>query len=169
MLSSPPLTKVPESTLVARFQDCDPFGHLNNARYIDYFLNAREEHLAAHYGLHLYEHTKQTSEGWVVTNTQISYLRPVGVMEEVLIRTCLLQFSDTSLTVEGVMLDPKTFKVKSVCWMQFTYVSLATGRTIKHPDDLISIFTNVVIEDVFATGFPVRVEALRKTTSVKTA
>ena len=163
MLSSLSLTKVPESTLVARFQDCDPFGHLNNARYIDYFLNAREEHLAAHYGLHLYEHTKQTNEGWVVTNTQISYLRPVGVMEEVLIRTCLVQFSDTNLTVEGVMLDPKTFKLKSVCWMQFTYVSLATGRTIKHPDDLIAVFSNVIIEDVFAAGFPARVEVLRKT------
>ena len=30
---------------MTRFSDCDPFGHLNNARYIDYFINAREDHL----------------------------------------------------------------------------------------------------------------------------
>lgn len=38
-----------ESIAVARFQDCDPFSHLNNARYIDYFLNAREDQLALFY------------------------------------------------------------------------------------------------------------------------
>ena len=32
--------------MTVRFQDCDPFGHLNNARYIDYFLNARQDQIA---------------------------------------------------------------------------------------------------------------------------
>jgi YbgC/YbaW family acyl-CoA thioester hydrolase len=169
MLSSLSRTRVPESTLVARFQDCDPFGHLNNARYLDYFLNAREEHLAQHYDFHIYEHTKQTNEGWVVTNTQISYLRPVGVMEEVLVRTCLLQFTDTTITIEGVMLDPKTLKLKSLCWMQFTYVSLATGRAITHPETLLALFKDVIIEEeVVTAGFPARVESLRKSTTLKT-
>jgi acyl-CoA thioester hydrolase len=169
MLASPSLVKVPESTMTARFPDCDPLGHLNNARYIDYFLNAREEHLADHYGLHLYQRTKQTNETWVVTNTQISYLRPVGVMEEVLIRTCLLQFTDSTLTVEGVMLDPNSHKLKSLCWMQFTYISLATARTIKHPDDLMALFGDVVMDaDIIAAGFPSRVESLRKSVTLKT-
>ena len=169
MLSSPVLTKMPESMMVARFQDCDPFGHLNNARYLDYFLNAREEHLAQHYNFHIYDHTKQTNEGWVVTNTQISYLRPVGVMEEVLVRTCLLQFTDTTITIEGVMLDPKMLKLKSLCWMQFTYVSLATGRSITHPKTLLTLFKDVIIgEEVITGGFPARVESLRKSTALKT-
>ena len=30
--------KTPESTRIVRFQDCDPYGHLNNAKYIDYLL-----------------------------------------------------------------------------------------------------------------------------------
>jgi acyl-CoA thioester hydrolase len=36
MINAPILSKELESTAVIRFQDCDPFGHLNNARYIDY-------------------------------------------------------------------------------------------------------------------------------------
>jgi acyl-CoA thioester hydrolase len=35
------LEKVPESEALIRFPDCDPFNHLNNSRYIDYFINAR--------------------------------------------------------------------------------------------------------------------------------
>ena len=54
-----------ESTAVIRFQDCDPFGHLNNARYIDYFLNARQDQIAAAYGLALYEPGAQPRKaGW---------------------------------------------------------------------------------------------------------
>ena len=36
-----PLEKNPESKVVVRFPDCDPFNHLHNSRYIDYYLNAR--------------------------------------------------------------------------------------------------------------------------------
>ena len=32
------MEKVLKSRAKVRFQDCDPFNHLNNARYIDYFL-----------------------------------------------------------------------------------------------------------------------------------
>ena len=47
------LPKNPESTYVIKFQDCDPLGHLNNVRYLDLFLNAREEHTMQHYALNL--------------------------------------------------------------------------------------------------------------------
>ena len=39
MTTEQTLPKELESEVVARFQDCDPFGHLNNARYMDYFIN----------------------------------------------------------------------------------------------------------------------------------
>ncbi len=38
--------KTPEvltSQAIIRFQDCDPYAHLNNGRYLDYFMNARED------------------------------------------------------------------------------------------------------------------------------
>ncbi|WP_192348725.1 hypothetical protein [Algoriphagus sp. Y33] len=41
LISTFPVEKIPESNSVIRFQDYDPFNHLNNARYIDYFINAR--------------------------------------------------------------------------------------------------------------------------------
>ena len=37
------------SKAVIRFQDCDPLKHLNNAKYFDYFFNAREDQVATIY------------------------------------------------------------------------------------------------------------------------
>ena len=43
-----------ESKVLIRFSDCDPFNHLNNARYIDYFINAREDQLLANINFNIY-------------------------------------------------------------------------------------------------------------------
>lgn len=160
------LVTMPESLVIARFSDCDPFGHLNNARYLDYFLNAREDHLALHYNFPLFAHTQKHQAGWVVTHTEISYLRPVMVTEEVVIRTCLINFSDSEITVEGAILDKANRKLKALCWMQFTYVSLQNGRTITHADDLRQLFSSVQLDQsIFENGFLARVDALRKPVS----
>jgi acyl-CoA thioester hydrolase len=67
----------PITDVTIRFQDCDPFGHLNNARYIDYFINVREDHLLEHYNLDIFERQKQSNKNWVISKTKISYLFPV--------------------------------------------------------------------------------------------
>ena len=58
---TPPSDTLPqelESTTHIRFQDCDPFGHLNNAQYLDYFMNAREDHLLANYAFDIFAWTE---------------------------------------------------------------------------------------------------------------
>ena len=39
------MNKNPNLDYKIRFNDGDLFGHLNNSRYLDYFINAREDHL----------------------------------------------------------------------------------------------------------------------------
>ena len=150
-----------ESTAVARFQDCDPFGHLNNARYIDYFLNARQDQIAEHYQLYTYKAGMQAS--WVVRKTQIAYVRPVSTMEEVLIRTRLTHFDESSLVVEGLMLDKDARHLKAVAWFDFVYISLVSGRPANHPEELLSLFSSAAFESEYdPNGFNRRVEALRR-------
>jgi acyl-CoA thioester hydrolase len=151
-----------ESTTVVRFQDCDPFGHLNNARYIDYFLNARQDQIAASYGLALYEPGKPPAESWVVSQTQIAYLAPAQMAEEILIRTRLIEYNESRLVVEGVMLDRDERRIRAVAWMDFTYVSLLTGRRTGHPEHLMALFQQVEADGIFAEdGFNRRVAELR--------
>ncbi|MCA0456891.1 MAG: acyl-CoA thioesterase [Chloroflexi bacterium] len=162
MLAGTVLPKELESSTVIRFQDCDPFGHLNNARYIDYFMNAREDHLRDYYGFNIFEVGQKMQQGWVVTKNQLAYLAPAMVQEEVLIRTALIRMTESVLVVEGLMFDKAARRLKAVSWIEFTFVSLQTGRTTQHPEEFMSRFGAVVVGDVFtADGFNGRVDALK--------
>lgn len=149
-----------ESTALIRFQDCDPFGHLNNARYIDYIFNARQDQVAEHYGVQLFERGQQA--GWVVTRMQLAFLAPADMMETVLIRTTLLDATDNSLVVQGVMLDRDARRLKAIIWAEFGYVSLLTGKRTSHPTELMPLFRSVVVEEAFDwNGFDGRVKELK--------
>jgi YbgC/YbaW family acyl-CoA thioester hydrolase len=156
------LPKVLESTTSVRFQDCDPFRHLNNARYIDYFLNAREDHLKEFYNFSIVDHTQQTNQGWVVSKTQIAYLFPASLAETVLIQTRLIHMSDTTIIVEGVMYDQEMKRPKAVLWMEFVYVSILTGRPTRHSEDLMTFFASVCDTEIYVPeGFNQRVDAIK--------
>jgi len=155
--------KEPESIVKVRFQDCDPFGHLNNARFIDYFLNARQDQLAQHYNLSTYEANDPARASWVIRQTHIAYLQPVPAMTDVLIRTRLINYTETSLVVEGLMLDREARHLKAIVWFEFVYVSLANGRPLSQPAELMELFRAVLVPGVYQpSGFNRRVEAARR-------
>ena len=69
-----------ETHYTIRFNDCDPFGHLNNSKYIDYMLNAREDHLSQFHNIELDQFRRQ-GFAWVVSSHEIQYLRPAAYNE----------------------------------------------------------------------------------------
>src|SRR5687768_6707393 len=107
-----------QSDYIIRFSDCDLFGHLNNARYIDYFLNAREDHLKKHYDMDLKSFHSQ-GLGWFVAGHEIVYLRPAQYNERVIIHSALFHASNDSLWVEFGMTDEKETHFKSLMWTRF--------------------------------------------------
>ncbi len=126
-----------------RFQDCDPFNHLNNSKYIDYLINAREDQILEEYNLDMFAHIRKHNAAWVVTSHQISYLKPALIMEEVSIQSQLLHFGESNILVEMRMLDKKGLKLKSVLWTQFTYFDLKSQKKASHPEDLMGLFSSV--------------------------
>src|SRR5215216_1790987 len=94
------MVKRPESIVIIRFPDCDPFNHLNNARYIDYFINAREDHLVTNLNFNIYHHAAQFGLSWVVGKNQIAYLKPAFLMETVVIDSTLLKLGEREVSVE---------------------------------------------------------------------
>ncbi len=152
--------KEPETKIAIRFQDCDPFGHLNNARYIDYFVNAREDHLADYYDLDIYERQRRTKTNWVVAKTKIAYIFPVIFRETVTIKTRLIRFTENSLLMEGVM-SGKKGDLKSVIWIEFRYFDLAKGKPGRHPDNLMELFDRITIKGINTDSFDSRVRDIR--------
>lgn len=139
------MEKQPRSKRMIRFQDCDPFNHLNNARYIDYFINTREDQLVEHYGLDVFSQMKTTGKSWVVTSNQISYIKPAKTMECVIIDSKLIHFDDHRLKVEMRMWNETETELKAVIWMTFTHVNVLSSGVEKHTDELSELFQSILV------------------------
>jgi len=154
------LEKNPESKSIIRFTDCDPFNHLNNSKYLDYFLNAREDQLSEHYKLDLYKLAAERGIGWVVSEHQIVYLKPANLMETVLIQTRLISFNEKEVTVEFIMWNENKTSLKSLMWTRFSHYNLVTRKSEVHGEKFMELFREVVVP-VQEQNFEKRVQELR--------
>src|SRR5438046_566184 len=121
-------SKLWESKVLIRFSDCDPFNHLNNARYIDYFINAREDQIVENMNFNIYHFAAQTGLGWVVSKNQIIYLKPAFLMETVVIDSVLLRLGEKDLLVEMKMWNEEKDKLKSILWTNLVHINIKTQK-----------------------------------------
>ncbi len=135
--------KVAESTHIIRFMDCDPFNHLNNSKFIDYFLNAREDHLREVYGFDIYNYALETGLGWVVAKNEIVYLKPAVMSEKVKIQTTILEWNKDDILLEARMWNEAKTHLKSLLWTRFVHFNLKTQRRIEHNDFLNNHFNTL--------------------------
>lgn len=144
-----------------RFSDCDPMGHLNNARYIDYMLNAREDHLKQFYQITLPEYHKQ-GVAWVVRSHDIQYLRPAFYNEIVCIESRLIELGESNILVEMLMFDERQTNLKAILWTDFTSIDINTGRKKEHPVDFMDFAATIKADDVhILAGITERIKALK--------
>ena len=154
-------TTQPKTFYTVRFSDCDPMGHLNNARYIDYMLNAREDHLKQAYQIDLPEYHKQ-GIAWVVRRHDIQYVRPAFYNETVCIQSRLIELTDSHVMVEMLMFDEKQTTLKAIMWTNFTSVDVKTGRKKEHSTEFMEFATTIKVEDVnIHAGLNERIKALK--------
>ncbi len=136
-----------ESFYTVRFNDCDPLRHLNNARYIDYFLNAREDHIKHHYQMDLAEFYKN-GMAWVVGQHEIVYLKPASYNENICIRSGLLTGNPDYLLVEMVMLDQEQKQLKSVLHTRFVPVNIHSGRKESHTTEFMEFVVDKIVPGI---------------------
>ena len=149
-----------QSDYTIRFNDCDPFGHLNNSKYIDYFLNAREDHLKTHYDIDLKVWVEQ-GQAFVVSQHEIRYLRPATYNESVTIQTALIATGDSWLQVEMTMFGQDR-QLKSILWTIFTRIHPATGKRMSHPPEFQPWIRQALVEGIAVEqGMNARVDSLR--------
>ncbi len=78
-----------------RSYECDSYGHVNNAVYLNYLEYGRMEALDA-LGITLERLKKETGTLVVIRRIDIEYLRPVTMGDEIIIRTFLKESRKTS-------------------------------------------------------------------------
>jgi acyl-CoA thioester hydrolase len=142
---TPAKQQVLQSLKTIRFQDCDPFNHLNNGRYFDYFMNAREDQLIENYDLDIYKIAKETGLSWVVASSKIAFIKPAFLMETVLIETQMIAYSERDILVEMRMYDETKTQLKSVLWSNFVHFNLQSQKSDKHSDAYLLLFEEVCL------------------------
>ncbi|WP_420387180.1 acyl-CoA thioesterase [Roseivirga sp.] len=140
--------KQTESRMIIRFQDCDPLRHLNNAKYFDYFFNAREDQVPKLYGVEIMDLIKSYEAFWVVYNHHIAYLKPANLGEWVRIITRLIHFDDNTIVVEYLMTDDYKSHLKTLMWTTFKYVGMNTSRTTTHSDEVKAYLNAMLFPEV---------------------
>ena len=143
-----------------RFQDCDPFQHLNNASYIDYFLNARGDQILESLGVDIYG-----SQGfsWVVGTNQLAYFRPAILNEMVLIESQVIEYSSRKLVIEMRMYNESRSELKALLWVTSIPIDLKTMKVSAHSEKLMRLFEELHVP-VASTYFEERRRAVQKDT-----
>ena len=157
------MTKTLESKVKVRFHDCDPFNHLNNSRYIDYIVAARGDQLMESYGFDIYQLLQEQGIGWVSAQTQISYLYPAYLMEEITIQTRLLAFTTKSLLLEAFVWNADKTVLKALMWGRLVHFNVIKKMSQEHSAQLMQFFQSIVYPLEQQTDFESRVKGLKHT------
>ncbi|MGI4739214.1 MAG: acyl-CoA thioesterase [Janthinobacterium lividum] len=156
--------RTPETSHRIHFQDCDMLGHLNNARYLDYFLNAREDQVAEHYSLNMGELAREQRAAWVITKHQLSYLKPARQGVLVRIRTQIIHFDNSNLVVEMQMRSDDGQRLLALLWSEMAFVQLPAGTRTDHADALMDLLDELDVPgiDYEPDGFDQRLKTVRQ-------
>lgn len=144
-----------------RFSDCDPIGHLNNVKYLEYMLNAREDHVEEGYGFTYEEYTRKTGCTWITIQNEIAYLKEVRYNAKVIISSKTIEVGDRLSKVEILMKSEDGITIHSILWLSVIYFNMKTRRSESHPEDTKELFKRFLV-DLEEKDFKSRVAYFRK-------
>lgn len=160
--------KETESRVLIRFQDCDPLRHLNNAKYFDYFFNAREDQVPKLYGVEMMDFVRQYQAVWVIYNHNISYVKPAMVGEWVRIKSRIIAHNHNTVVIEYYMTDDSETQLKTLLWSTKRYVNLSDGKSTTH-SGVVDDFVKATSMNMDIAGVSVKDRVKSLSTALKQA
>ncbi|NOT35744.1 MAG: acyl-CoA thioesterase [Saprospiraceae bacterium] len=127
-----------------RFKDCDPLGHLYNTRFLDYMLEAREDHILEHHKIDLEKYAVEQGLAWVVVNHEISYIKEAKRNEFVKIKTALIHFNEKTIVNEYQMWNDDMTHLKSLMWTTFVHIDLRQKKAIAHNEEIMNQLSSMI-------------------------
>jgi len=118
-------------TVEVRYGDLDPQGHVNNAKHLTYFEQAR-----VGYMIELGLFTKDQSFmkiGVIVADVHLTYLAPVYFGQDIKIGVRTAKIGNKSMTWEQNIVDAETDKELSKGELVIVTYDYETGKTISIP------------------------------------
>ncbi|REJ84845.1 MAG: acyl-CoA thioesterase [Bacteroidetes bacterium] len=122
-----------KSKIEIRFADIDAFNHVNNARYLTYFEQARIEYFNEIIGWN-YDWSKQ---GIILARAEIDFIVPVNLNDEVYVHTRCSRLGKKSFDLEYKMTRKDANSEITVCSGKTVMVAFdyEMQKSIEIPDD----------------------------------
>lgn len=134
------------SVVKVRFSDCDPIGHLNNVKYLEYMLNAREDHVENGYGFTYEEYTRKTGCTWITVQNEIAYLKEVRYNAKVVITSKTIELGDRISQVEILMKSEDGKTIHSILWLTVIYFNMKTRASASQPEETKDLFRKFLVD-----------------------
>ena len=116
-----------------RYGDLDPQGHVNNAKYLTFFEQARV-HYMIHLGLYAQDQSFE-KVGVIVADTHIAFLAPIRFGDDVKVGVQISKLGNKSMTVEQNIVNNASGQEMAkgeIITVTFDY---AAQSTISIPDE----------------------------------
>lgn len=121
-----------------RYDECDPYGHVNHATYLRYMQEAAfRASAAAGYGVERYE---RMNRAWYVRETDVEYLAPLTYGGEVEIETGVLDFRRVRSRRAYTMRQGKGGATVARAITDWVFLDLSRQRPVSVPPELVDAF-----------------------------
>ncbi len=124
-------------TITVRGFHCDLYGHVNNARYLEFLEEARWDYVAQDQSL---ARMGQVGLGFVVAAITIEYKRPVGLGEVVAVHSNMESVQSKRAIMHQEVLNQASGKTVAEAWVTFAVINLETGRAVPMSGEVRSWF-----------------------------
>ncbi|VAW06004.1 putative 4-hydroxybenzoyl-CoA thioesterase [hydrothermal vent metagenome] len=120
------------STITTRWNDNDPYGHVNNAVYYFWFDSAVNRYLIEQGALDI----EQSEVIGLVVNTSCDYFSPLAFPDMVEARICVQKLGNSSVTYGVGLFRGNEKKASAAGSFTHVYVDRETRRPVPLPDPL---------------------------------
>lgn len=126
---------VHEKTFAIAWGDMDALGHVNNARYFDYFQEARIEWLRE-------LNIKMTEQmGPVVIHVACTYLKPVVYPATVTLRSRIYNMGNSSMMMDHDLYQDEVLMAQGSC--KVVWVDYTKNKSVPLPDSIRTFLRDV--------------------------
>ena len=125
-------------TIKVRGFHCDMFGHVNNARYLEFLEEARWEWLNR---IGPFDFFENKNLSFVVVNININYKRPSILNDELIITVELKSIGNKSAVVHQTITRKSDNKLIADADVTFAMVDNVTGRAIALDENMREILS----------------------------
>jgi acyl-CoA thioester hydrolase len=128
-----------------RFNDVDPFGHVNNSVYFTFYDLGKNTYLSDIMNKYNLEHS---FSGIVVVNINANFLLPVYANDHVAVQTAVVEIGHKSFTLMQQLINTDTKEVKCTCSSVMVAFDVKTRKTLQIPQQWKEAFTKFEGHDI---------------------